>query len=328
MATLTFPELRSRGRAGYNGPGYPTIDPRVLKQAEQARIAAQSAREQSAIQARAEAAQAEREFKAEQDAAKMKAQLESDIAKQTAALNLAAMRTNSAWNLSKNKPTVTRKIVGPDNSEITLHLTAAENDALDAKIKAEKNAPELAKLQAELDMHTRNILEGDKRFGFLNLNSRSERVAELGPQIAALKPPADLLKSNDVIAPSAPTAPTPSGFIGSPGVNTFLDTKNPDVIKAIDGMNRDQINAYAIKRNAPPELRPVIGDLRAAEGNLSTGPIPQDPPMAPFNPNAVDAPARPKIPKSHIEHLFNNPDSAKAFDEKYGAGTADEILNR
>lgn len=383
MATLVFPELRSRGRAGYNGPGYPTIDPRVLQQAEQARITAQAAREQAAIQARAEAAQAEREFKAEQDAAKMKAQLEADIARQTAAFDLATTRTNSAWNLSKakleadkNKPTVEFEDATDPTMVIKRKMTEDQFARYQAEKKAAQNAPELAKLQAERAAHAQNILEGDKRFGFLNLSSRPSRVAELDSKIASLTPPPDLLTKNDVVAPTVAPAPTPRGFIGSPGANTFLADPSPL------GMNRAETNAYAIKlnnQNAAPNMRPVVGDLRAAESNLSTGPIPQDPPlapfnpnavdvpppaasapqdllqapgfnpvmgnlranegnlvapipqdppMAPFNPNAVDAPARPKIPQSHIDHLMKNPDAAKDFDEKYGAGTAEEILNR
>jgi len=357
-----------------------------LQQVEQARIAGQAAREQANIQARAQAAQAEREFKAQQEADKIKTKIADETAKRLAAFNLETTRTNSAWNLAqsklksaKDKPTIEFEDKSNPDMVVKRKMTEDQFAKFQAQKKAEENAPKIAALQAELASQAQNILEGDKRYGFLNWKSRPERVAEIEAQVKGLQTPPDLIGSKDIVpsSPTAPAAPTPRGFIGSPGANTFLADPSPL------GMNRAQTNAYAINLNnqgapvapanlirsdsfplgydpahgsfqtqpepqtergvpveqpapaaaAPqdllsaPSFRPVVGDLRAGEGNI-VAPVPQDAPMADFNPNAVDATARPRIPKSHIDHLIKNPDAAKDFNAKYGEGTAEEILNR
>jgi hypothetical protein len=356
-----------------------------LQQAEQQRIAAQTAREQAGIQARAAAAQAEREFKAEQESAKSKAQLEADIAKRMAAFNLETTRTNSAWNLSKakaeadkGKPTIEFEDKSNPEMVVKRKMTEDQFTKFQAQKKAEENAPKIAALQADRDAMAQEIAtRGPQGWGG---SDRRVTLAKLDAQLKALQPPADLMGSRDIVppsAPAAPTAPTPRGFIGSPGANTFLADPSPL------GMNRAETNAYAIKLNnqgaapaapagllrsdsfplgynpdhgsfqmqpepqtergvpveqaapvaaAPqnllsaPNFRPAMGDLRASEGNI-VAPVPQDAPMADFTPDAPAA-VQPRIPKSHIEHLIKNPQAAADFDAKYGAGMADEILNR
>jgi hypothetical protein len=259
---------RPRGRAGYNGPGYPTFDPQVLQQAEQQRIAAQTAREQAGIQARAAAAQAEREFKAEQESAKSKAQLDADIAKRMAAFNLETTRTNSAWNLAqsklksaKDKPTIEFEDKSNPEMVVKRKMTEDQFAKFQAQKKAEENAPKIEALQADRDALAKEIATSGPQ-GWMG-SDRRVALEKLDSQLKALQPPADLMGSKDIVppAPAAPAAPTPRGFIGSPGANTFLDIRNPDVIKATEGMNREQLNAYAIKLNNQ-------GAAPAAPGNL------------------------------------------------------------
>ena len=348
---------------------YPTVDPRVYQQAQQAIIDAQKAKEIAVAQERGRAAQAEREFKAEQEIARQKAQMAANIAKQSAAASLLTTQTNSAWNLAKakqdaekNKKTVTRKMIGPDQSEITYHLTPEENAALDAKLDAEKKAPEIKKLTAERQALADEIdKKGWKGWG---LSDRRNTLKKLDDQLKELQPPANLLGSTDIVnptapvAPVAPIAPTPRGFIGGPGKNTFLDLSNPEIAKATEGMNREQTNAYAINRNnqgaattAPADLlrsdsfplgyNPAHGSFQmqpdpqtergvpveqpVASPNILGAPVPQDAPIADFNPGPQDV-STTGIPAPHVQHLIANPKLSDFFDKKYGAGAAAKVL--
>jgi len=123
-----------------------------------------------------------------------------------------------------------------------------------------------------------------------------------------------------------------------------------------ENLDRAGLSAWAIANNTPargPEdapLAPFRPDLLSPAGqqpgyNLAMGSFQTNAPAPPANllgapgeedwsipkntPAQAVAPApRPRIPKSHIEHLIKNPDTADQFDSKYGSGTADEILNR
>ena len=369
MANTAQPQHRT-GLPRYYHPPRPVVDPAPY-------IAQQAAREQANILARKQAAQALADQKIEEQKSKIEAQAKAQQLSEAARAANLITQTNSAWNLSQSKaaeaakkPTI--KFVDKSNlqGETTYNFTPDELKRFIAQKEAGKNSPELEKLKAERASHAQNILEGDKRFGFLNWNSRPARVAELDSKISALQPPTDLLKTNDMTAPAAPVVkppPTPSGFIGSPGRNTFLDLSNPEIAKATEGMNREQMNAYAINRNnqgaAPANLLrsdsfplgydPAHGSFQMQpEPQTERGvPVEQPAPVAASPQDLLSAPnfrpamgdlragegnivapvkadAKPRIPQSHIDHLIKNPDAAKEFNAKYGEGTAEEILNR
>ena len=335
---------------------YPTVDPRIYQQVQQAIIDAQKAKEIAVDQERGRAAQAERDFKAEQEISRQKAQMAANIAKQSAAASLFASQTKAKQDAEKNKKTITRKMIGPDQSEIIYHFTPEENAALDAKLDADKKAPEIKKLTAERQALADEIdKKGWKGWG---LSDRRNTLKKLDDQLKELQPPKNLLGSTDIVnptapvAPVAPIAPTPRGFIGGPGKNTFLDLSNPEIAKATEGMNREQTNAYAINRNnqgAPPgdllgstdaimgpfpsDFRPAVGDLRQAEmdsqpiapPNILRAPVPQDAPIADFNPGPQDV-STTGIPAPHVQHLIANPKLSDFFDKKYGAGAAAKVM--
>jgi hypothetical protein len=333
-----------------------------LQQAEQQRIAAQTAREQAGIQARAAAAQAEREFKADQEAAKAKSKLEADIAKRMSAVNLETMRTNSVWNLSKakaeaskNKPNVTWEDKSNPDMVVKRTGTTAEFEKYKAQKKAEENAPELERLQGQYaDLAQETDKSGPQGwFG----KDRSKELLELGQKIEKLQAPENLLQSNDIVPPAAAAPseplktrspaivsgissmtgpgwapPTPRGIIGTPERNMF--TAETDIP---ENLTRAGVNDWAIAINTPATYRSPEGVQPGY--NPSTGSFQTQASTPPANllgapgeadwsiPKSTPA-ARPRIPNAHIEHLIQNPDTADQFDSKYGSGTADEILNR
>lgn len=298
--------------------------------------AQQAASRQADIAARAQAASLLAEQKAAADEAKIKAQAEAEALKRAAAFNALTTKTNADWNQlmakqkEKDRPKpvrVTEQILNPKGVEIG----KVTREFSPEEYAANKKAKELADLTTK-----RDLLKSEWQMPF-GMSRVPAKIADVEKQIEALNVPADIVSPGAASAPAAAPAagPTPRGFIGSPGANTFLADPTPL------GMNREQTNAYAINLNnqggAPRDLLtsesfPSGYDPGHGSFQMDAGPAPtpirlEDPGMIPFTPGPQDVPpAAPAIPKPHVEYLIANPGASKFFDEKYGAGAADRVL--
>ncbi len=178
--------------------------------------------------------------------------------------------TNASYNNEKareaaaaKKPTVKVVTKDKDGNQTIRSLTPAQHAA---ELKAQ-NAPEVARIQAELDNHAREIAGGDKRYGLFNLFSRDNKVADLKQQMAALQPPpVDALSVDPVAAAAAAVAPgsiqsgVASGFNGTTSLSgrDFAPVKSSGFIGKPGGPN-------LFRDHWEEQLNPTIGDLRMAE---------------------------------------------------------------
>jgi len=283
--------------------------------------AQQEANRQADIRARQQAAQDLADQKAEAEAKKLAAQAAASKATHDAAFNALRTRTNADWNLLKQR-------TDAKNNPKPVKVTTKEGDVTTTRevspeaFAAEEKAKNLAKLTEK-----RDALKDAINFPFRNVPGKLKAVQD---QINALNVPADLVTAQAGAPAAAPVvaAPTPRGFIGSPGANTFLAEPAPL------GMDRAQTNAYAIKlnneRNPPPRdllrggsfpagYQPEHGSFQVDPNPPASGGVVLDPPLAPY--------AEPVIPKTHIAHLLANPDTAADFDAKHGEGAAAKYLD-
>lgn len=326
-------------------PGYRGANP--LAYAQQ-----QAASRQADIAARAEAARLLAEQKAAADAARIKAQADAEALKRAAAFNALTTRTNADWNelmakqKDRNKPKpvkVTEKLLSDKGAEIG----SVVREYTPEEFAAQKKAKELADLTAKRDLLKAESLSPSGLnyiASKLGMSRVPAKLATVEEQIKALEVPTELVSTaaapEVAAAPAtAPAAPTPRGFIGSPGANTFLADPSPL------GMNRAETNAYAINLNnqataevsAPRDLLtsesfPSGYDPGHGSFQVDPGPAPtpiriEDPGMIPFTPGPQDAPpVAPVIPGTHVQHLIANPGLAKFFNEKYGEGAAEKVL--
>lgn len=300
----------------------------------------QAASRQADIAARAEAARLLAEQKAAQEEARIKAQSEAEALKRAAAFNALTTRTNADWNelmakqKDRNKPKpvkVTEKLLSDKGAEIG----SVVREYTPEEFAAQKKAKEMADLTAK-----RDLLKSEWQMPF-GLSRVPAKLATVEEQIKALEAPADLVApagAPAAVAAPAPAAPTPRGFIGSPGANTFLAEPSPL------GMSRAETNAYAINLNNRAPAAAAPRDLLTSESfpsgydpghgsfQMDAGPAPtpikiEDPGMIDFTPGPQDAPpVAPVIPGTHIQHLIANPGLAKFFNEKYGEGAAEKVL--
>lgn len=281
----------------------------------------QEANRQADIRARQNAAERLAQQKADAQEAKIKAESDADALRRAATFNALTTRTNSDWNVlkakldAKNKPAkikVTEKDANTGTTT-TRELTPDE-------FAAEKKAKQIEDLTTKRDSLKSSWL-------FPGLRGIPARIADTEKQIQALQAPTDLVMAG--AAPvAAAVAPTPQGFIGRPGANTFLAGPTPL------GLNRAQTNEFAINLNngTPQPPRDLLRSTSFPSGyQPGHGAMQVDaaPPASPMN--IQDAPMAPYkeqvIPKTHIAHLLANPDTADDFEKKYGAGSAAQYLD-
>ena len=276
----------------------------------------QAASRQADIRARAEAAQLLAQQKADLEEARIAAQAEAEAQKRTAAFNALTTKTNADWNMMLAKQNKPSKIRVATKDEATGTTTTREFTP--EEFAADKKAKEISDLTAKLD-----LLKNEWQMPF-GLSRVPGQIAETEKQINALQAPADIVtEAASAVAPAAP-ARTPRGFIGSPGRNTFLAEPAPL------GMSRAQTNEFAINLNnqqAPPPrdlltsesfpagYDPGHGSFQVGEAPAAA-PVPQDAPPVPFKP----------IPKAHVAFLLANPNTVEQFNQKHGAGAAEEVL--
>ena len=283
----------------------------------------QEANRQADIAARNAAAQRLADQKAELATAKIKSESEADAMRRAATFNALTTRTNSDWNVlkakleAKNKPSkikVTEKDANTGTTT-TRELTPDE-------FAAEKKAKQIEDLTAKRDSLKSSWI-------FPGLRGIPARIADTEKQIQDLQAPSDLVTAGAAPVAATVVAPTPRGFIGSPGANTFLAGPTPL------GLNRAQTNEFAINLNnggaQPPRdlLRSTSfpSGYQPGHGAMQVDAAPPASPM-----NIQDAPMAPYkeqvIPKTHIAHLLANPDEKTAadFDAKYGEGASDAYL--
>ncbi len=161
------------------------------------------------------------------------------------------------------KPTVKVVTKDKDGNQTIRSLTPAQHAA---ELKAQ-NAPEVARIQAELDNQAAEIAGGDKRYGLFNMFSRGNKVADLKGELAALQPPpVDALAVDPVAAAAAAVAPgsiqsgVASGFNGTTSLSgrDFAPVKSSGFIGKPGGPN-------LFRDHWEEQLNPTIGDLRMAE---------------------------------------------------------------
>ena len=321
-----------------------SFSPAYTPQDQQAYIAAQQAREAAAIQERAQRDQSAQEARQRlidsQNEARLKAAATIAAAHQQSLLT----KSNADW--FKVDSAAKAKLEAEKNKVVAHVVTKVGNDTVSVGYNAEQFDKHIAnkKLDAQIDvLKAERDAEDARWFG-----KGKDKAAELDKQIADLqskKQPIDFTHSNDIVtasaatsAPAAPIAPPPNpqGFISGPnGTNVFSAEPTPL------GMNRQQSNEWAAKKNAPPE----IGNMWMPEDSLLASPAKAGsgfigsqagganafqaaPQAAPVQaPQTVSAP-KPAIPKSNIEYLIQHPDTADQFDAKHGAGSAAQFLDQ
>ncbi len=199
----------------------------------------------------------------EERAAKLKA---TQLANE-ALMSRLQTSTNASYNnemlrqaAAAKKPTVKVVTTDKDGTKTTRDLTPAQHAA---ELKAQ-NAPEIARIQAELDNHAREIAGGDKRYGLFNLFSRGNKVADLKGELAALQPPVDTLAVDPVAAAAAAVAPgsiqsgVASGFNGTTSLSgrDFAPVKSYGFIGKPGGPNlfRDRWDPVEAAAAQAPDL--------------------------------------------------------------------------
>lgn len=266
--------------------------------------AQRSANTQAEIQARAEAARLLAQQKSEAELAELAAKFDANKNDLLTKSNLLVMKINADKEAAKEKRDLLNrakpvKVTEQQKDDQGNVIGTVERFVDPAVYKADQKAKQL------LDLTTkRDLLKNEWRMPFFS--QVPGKLAAVESEIAAANAPADLLSAPEAggVAPvAAAPAPTPRGFIGSAGRNTFLAEPSPL------GMNRAETNAYAIdlnNRQSPPPrdlLRspnfpqgydPGHGSFQVGE----VAPVPQDAPMADFTPDAPiqDAPMAPFTP--------------------------------
>lgn len=260
--------------SGYRGGNNITIDPTAY-------AAQQERSRQADIRARAEAAQLLARQKAEAQAAEDEARNAREVAANAARFSLHQSTTNAAWNklmaeqAAKQQPKPIKVIETDKDTGRKVERTVPA-----AQFDAEEKAKKISALTTQ-----RDLLKNEWQMPF-GLSRVPGKLASVESELAAANAPTDLLTSPTRTATSqvvAAPAPTPQGFIGSPGANTFLATPQPL------GMNRAQTNAYAIDLNN--KAAPAPRDLLTSE----SFPSGYDPGHGSFQMDAVGAPEAEEI---------------------------------
>lgn len=307
------------------------------------------------IRARQAAAQSLAQQKRESELAAIEARALSEKLKREADFAKLTTETNAAWDQLKFKEAQKGKAKPIRISEVERDEKGNETGRT---ITREESPDVFAANKRALELKTLN----DKRdllkdaWFFPKIRGIPAKIADVEQQIAAAQAPTDLLAAPTVgqPAPAAVTTPTPRGFVGSPGANTFLADPSPL------GMNRAQTNAYAIDKNnptVPPQrdllrsdsfpdgfnpahgsfqigaapapaqnnFQPAVGNMRLLERDAMNPPVPEDAPMADFV-EPQDAPAKPGSPSSVYESPEQVRDSFRA--KKIDRETAKILLSQ
>lgn len=307
-------------------PGYrqPQVNPAALQAYAQQQEAAKL-REINAIGERNRQLQ---QLRAEAEDAKLKSQREAEIAKQAANFDLHRSRTNHEMNLFNARQAAKDK---PKNIEIVEKVG-------DRTVKKSYTPEEYAKLKKSEELKKltdeRDVLANSWQMP-MGMSSIPGKLKDIDAQIEKAKAAPDLLSTPNAFSSPAPVAP-PVHIVGGVGVDTpfngttswsgpgwaktpsygFIGTPGSGQ-NAFVGGSDSVATEQAPDLLSAPSFSSTIGDLRQA-GAAPEAPVPQDAPMAPYK----------GAPKSHIKHLLDNPDTADDFNAKYGAGSAEALLEQ